>query len=369
MKVLFIHNTLPEYRIHFFCELSKLVELDILITEKDLANSVYNLKIDIPKELSIKYISNKAEISYIIKNKKYDITVLPPLDNFYQLDCAFRTIFLCKRKSIKTIYWTEKWEAPISLQPIKKRIKNFIQSQVIAFFAKEVDRCIAAGSQSKNYLIKCGVIERNINVAIDSSKSPKSKINIDIRSKYNISQKGKIILFLGRIVKRKGCDVLINAFEKISNDKSLYLLVCGEGPELNRIRDIVKSRGINNVIFTGKIEPNIRAEYFKQANVFVLPSYTLDGTIEAWGLTVNESLEQGTAVVASTAVGAVYDLSDGKCCIKVKENDVDSLVNGLLRVLNDIDLEKLCKELYNKYSIEKMAESFYNAFVNCVNDK
>lgn len=58
MKVLFIHNTLPEYRIHFFCELSKLVELDILITEKDLANSVYNLKIDIPKELSIKYISN-----------------------------------------------------------------------------------------------------------------------------------------------------------------------------------------------------------------------------------------------------------------------------------------------------------------------
>lgn len=368
MTVLFIHNTLPEYRIHFFVELSKIVELDILITEEKLANSVYNLKTDIPQILNIRYISNKRQIKDIIENKKYDIIVLPPLDNFYQLNCAFRTLCICKRKSIKTIYWTEKWEAPISQQPFKKYIKNFIQSLLITFFAINVDRCIAAGSQSKNYLLRHGVKEKKINVAIDSSSSPIAKTHIDIRNKYHIPQEGKIILFLGRIIKRKGCDILINAFRKIQNNKSLYLLICGEGSELNKIQELVKIHNLHNIIFTGKIEPSIRAEYFRQSDVFVLPSYTLNGVIEAWGLTVNESLEQGTPVIASTAVGAAFDLSDGRCCIRVQENDINSLANGLLKILNDIDLEILCKKLYNKYSIKKMAEGFYKAFQKCINN-
>ena len=43
MKVLFIHNTLPEYRLEFFKELSKQVELHIAVTDIQLANSVYGL--------------------------------------------------------------------------------------------------------------------------------------------------------------------------------------------------------------------------------------------------------------------------------------------------------------------------------------
>lgn len=62
MRVLFIHNTIPEYRVAFFRELSKLVELDVVVTEQRLAYEVYGLKVALPKDVRI-VICRQAEES------------------------------------------------------------------------------------------------------------------------------------------------------------------------------------------------------------------------------------------------------------------------------------------------------------------
>lgn len=362
MKILFVHNAIAEYRIAFFQELSKLVELDILITEENKANSIYNLKKEIPTDLNIRYIHTINEIKTVIINGYYDIIILPPIDNFYQLRCAFAIILICKKLQKKTIYWTEKWEPRKNIQPKLKRIKNFIQAQLIAFFARQADYCIAAGSKSKAYLNSLGISDNKIEIAFDSSTSSKYLGNINIRDEHNIPHNGKIILYLGRLIKRKGCDILIKSFSKFHSDNLVYLLICGEGNDQDVFKDFIKINDIKNVIFAGKVEPQIRSEFFKQSDVFVLPSYSYKGIIEAWGLTVNESLEQGTPVVVTTAVGAGYDLSDGECCIMVKENDSEDLSKGIKRILYSCDLTEVCKERYNLFNIPKMAKHFYLAF-------
>ena len=100
--------------------------------------------------------------------------------------------------------------------------------------------------------------------------------------------------------------------------------------------------------------------------MFVLPSYAYLGTSEAWGLTVNEALEQGTPVVATTVVGAAYDLLDGNCGDMVEENNIESLANGIRKYLriDKNDIENVCIEKYSMYSVENMANGFYNAFKN-----
>ncbi len=364
MKILFIHNTLAEYRISFFHELSCLVDLDILITEEKLASSIYNFTPleEIFNTLNIIKLSKVKNIESIIENGTYDIVVLPPIDNFYQIRCAHCALLACRTKGIKTVFWTEKWEALKELQPLTKRIKNYIQAQFISFFANKCDLCIVSGTKSKNYLRSKGIVESKINVAIDSSTSVPYKGKIDIREKYNIPKDGKIILYLGRLVKRKGCEILIDAFGKLSNDNLLYLVICGEGNEEITLRNYIKKYKINNVIFTGKVDPKIRSAYFKQSNLFVLPSYTYKGVIEAWGLTVNESLEQGTPVVVTTAVGAGYDLSDNKCCIMVNENDRNALMEGIKKIMSNGDMTAKCRKRYSLFNVEGMAKSFYNVF-------
>lgn len=363
-KVLFIHNTLSEYRIQFFCELAKRVELTLVITDSSLASKIYNLETELPREFDIIKINSPKQIKQIIGGDFWDIVLLPPLDTFYQLKCAFVALKFCKQKGINTAYWTEKWEAPIHLQPIKKMLKNKLQSSFIGYIARHVDLCIAAGSKSHDYFLKQGVPLTKIHMAYDSSTSPVPFEHIDIRKKYNVPSNHKLILFFSRVVRRKGCDLLVQAFEKL-NLPNTTLLICGEGEDLQMIKTIVDENFIKNVTFCGKVQPNVRADYFEQSNVFVLPSYSLDGVIEAWGLTCNEALEQGTTVVATTAVGAAHDLADGKCCIMVQENNIDALAWGIKQAILSGNLNVQCKELYERFSISNMAESFSNAFKSC----
>lgn len=364
MKILFIHNTLPEYRLKFFRELSAMVDLDLLITDKKLAYKIYGLPMSSTSDFNIKYLENVLEIVDILSNCYYDIVVLPPVDTPFQWLCAYFAYKTCQRKNIKTIYWTEKWEPEKSRQPILKRIKNFIQKRMIGFFSLRVDRCICAGSRSQNYLNGLGVSKDKITVAYDSSTSTvNNQGKLNIRKMFNIPLSSKIILFLGRMIARKGCLDLLKAFALLKSAcPETFLLIGGDGPELTKCKKYISEEGVSNVIFCGQISPNVRAEYFKQADVFVLPSFTLNGVIEAWGLTVNEALEQGTPVIATTAVGAAYDLADGKNCVMVREHDVKELANAIIRVLGLDKNVVSCKSIYNSYSVYRMAFSFKDAF-------
>lgn len=364
MKICFIHNTLPEYRVQFFSELAKLVDLTLVITDQKLASTVYQLNSNIPTTLKVINVDNARSIKKLIDENSWNIVVLPPVDTPYQAKCAYSALKTSKAKGIKTVYWTEKWEAPFNMQPFVKKIKNAIQAMIIRYFARYADLCIAAGSMSEKYYLNNGIEQSKIKIVFDSSTSPTSNVKINIREQYGIPQSNHIILFLSRVVKRKGCDLLVKAVEQMKED-NVYLLICGEGEHLQEVKDIVQADKVKNVIFCGKVQPKERAEYFAQSDVFVLPSYSMNGVIEAWGLTCNEALEQGTPVIGTTAVGAVHDLADGDCCVMVKENDVNALTMGLKNILSKGNLENKCKERYMKFSVENMAKSFYEAFKSC----
>lgn len=368
MKILFIHNSLPEYRVAFFRELSKLVELDVVVTEQRLAYEVYGLKVALPKDVRIVYADRQKKVNEALVAKKYDLVVLPPIDNFYQMQCAFMVLSVCSKRRIKTVYWTEKWEQERRLQPVKKRLKNWLQGKAIQYFAHRVDRCVAAGCKSKLYYIGLGIPAEKISVAVDSSTSIPCSSVADIRSQYRIPDGGKVILFLGRLVKRKGCEILMEAFRQIASEcGDAYLLICGDGEEKERLAAC--AAGNERIVFVGKVEPDKRAAYYRQADVFVLPSFSFGGVIEAWGLTVNEALEQGTPVVTTSAVGAAYDLADGKCCLMVEENDAHALANGILSVLSKGGMAEECMKHYEAYSVRNMAECFYDAFSIVLNMK
>lgn len=368
-KILFLHNSLPEYRIVFMEKLSTLTEVIYLITDESKAEKVYGFSGE-KSNVGFKYIIPDVKgynnivhfLENIIINQQIESIVLPPVDDLLQIIWCKACIKVSKKYALRSYYWTEKWEPSSTLQPFIKKIKNSFQRKLINYFAKNCTLCIAAGTRQQIYLESLNIKRDKIRIAYDSSTS-QTDTKIEIKNEYGIAQNMKIILYFGRIIERKGLVKLLLSYKTIKKEMpDTCLIVAGEGDDyyLNKCEEIVKKLQLSDIFFVGKVSPKIRKNYFESSDVFVLPSYTYKGVIEAWGLTVNESLECGTPVVSTTAVGAAYDLLNGKNGIMVEENDVQSLTNGIIKILksNRKDIERNCKETYSRFSVNNMAEEF-----------
>jgi glycosyltransferase involved in cell wall biosynthesis len=111
----------------------------------------------------------------------------------------------------------------------------------------------------------------------------------------------RIVLFLGRIHPKKGCDMLIEAFARTALDDQQTTLVMA-GPDhanwASTLRDLAAGRRIaERVVFTGMLEGAMKWAAFRAADVFVLPSHQ-----ENFGLSVAEALACGVPVLMSNRV-------------------------------------------------------------------
>lgn len=122
-KLLFVHNSLPEYRISFWRELQKYINLEILVTNQNLERKIYGLNLE-TSGLQVHYL-NKVCISKIeefIKN--VNAVILPSTDRLREWYISILLRILCKKYNISYYYWNEKWEPDKSVQPFKRKLKT-----------------------------------------------------------------------------------------------------------------------------------------------------------------------------------------------------------------------------------------------------
>lgn len=371
MKLLFVHNTLPEYRIPFFCGLSKNIDVSFIFSDISLNKKIYGNEISHSNinEIEFDFLpeDNKRykKIIKLVNMAEYTHIILPPMDTLRDFLDSLFIFIIAKYKRIKLIYFGEKWEAPKEFQPIKKRIKNYIQRSAFKSILRNIDMCIVSGKKSKDYFRSIGVKEKKLYVAIDSSGVDLNISKVNIRKERSISEDAKVILYYGRIIERKGLDILIRSYYKlVEKYNNVYLIVCGDGEFKDKCIDLVERLKLKNVIFEGYINPKYKYRYFSACDIFVLPSYFHNGISEAWGLTVNEALQCGKPVIATEAVGSAYDLLNGKNGQLVKQNDEMALFDALDRFLFNVekdDIKNECVRVYEKYNYENMINSFVMA--------
>jgi len=110
-----------------------------------------------------------------------------------------------------------------------------------------------------------------------------------------IKRKDFCILTVSRIAQEKSIDrLIINHKELLKKYPNFKLIIVGDGPDLDSLKDLSKDLGIeNNVIFTGKIAFNNVPLYYQLGDIFVTAS-----TTETQGLTVVEASSASIPVVA-----------------------------------------------------------------------
>jgi glycosyltransferase involved in cell wall biosynthesis len=111
-------------------------------------------------------------------------------------------------------------------------------------------------------------------------------------------------LFCGQMIRRKGIDLLLQAFERLcQKNLPVRLLLVGREAELPAWLAALPSEVRAQVEYAGFQPPEKLPAYFSRADVFILPS-----RYEGWGVVVNQALGAGLPLLCSDAVGAGYDL-------------------------------------------------------------
>lgn len=117
-----------------------------------------------------------------------------------------------------------------------------------------------------------------------------------------------LLLFVGRLERRKGLDTLIKAFLRLrANGHRLRLCVVGEGPERERCQSMVPPSLRTEVMFVGSVSHNELPRYHASADIFVSPA--TGG--ESFGIVLLEGMAAGLPVVASNIPGYRTVMTDG----------------------------------------------------------
>lgn len=172
------------------------------------------------------------------------------------------------------------------------------------------------------------------------------------------------ILGIGRLVYKKGFDILLEAFSiVIKRFPHVKLVVIGDGVEKNALETLIRNLGLErSIIFCGNLEHENIPKYLASCEFFVLPSRE-----EPFGIVNLEAMSAKKAVIAMDVGGVSDYLNHGKNGLLVKVCSPASLAEAIIYLLEHPDLAKQYglngrQTVENQYTWDTIADKYLDVF-------
>ncbi|WP_266181030.1 glycosyltransferase [Dyella humicola] len=198
-------------------------------------------------------------------------------------------------------------------------------------------------------------------------------MGVDMDERFGVSTQDlgstHTLLFVGRLVEKKGLIYLIEAMpEIVASHPGARLDIVGFGPEGDRLKDRVKHLGLDSSVrFVGAVPQSDLPGYYRSATAFVAPFVQASGgDQEGLGLVVAEAIGCQCPVIVGD-VPAVHDLiGDVQECI-VPQRDSPALAKAIIRVLDDPESARqqavaLRASIYERFSWTSVAKGYAELF-------
>lgn len=212
--------------------------------------------------------------------------------------------------------------------------------------------------------VKAEVIE-NVPPGIDLKEFENLPDEGKFKSKFGIPDEDKLILFIGRINRIKGLDLLVEALNEIDTEH-VRLAIVGEDYGLKEELDemIDKFNLKDRVIFPGVLTGEDKKEALVDCDLFAIPS-----RYESFGISTLEAMACGKAVVM-TKNNHIHNWVEGTVGLTC-DFDKDELAKSIESLLDDETLrnnfgkkgKELIAEKYNWDKVERELESIYRSCI------
>lgn len=363
MSVLFVSNIPVPYRVEFYNELGKYVDVTVIFEAKGASdqgikfnynlNSIKNFKAIFLSEGDIK--ENRVDWSiFRIYNKRFDKIVLTCYSYLTEM------IFLLYLKQKKIKYYLSSDGGVIkSGEPVwKRKLKKYLISGAEGYFSPSTmtDQYLeyygANSDLIHRYPFTSYKKEQQIKTPVDEREKCRIKKELGIAERY-------LVLGVGQFIHRKGWDILLKSMSRMKDDVSLCIIGGSVTEEYN---NLVEEYGLKHVTFKDFMSNEQLSQYYMAADVFVLPTRE-----DIWGLVINEAMNYGLPVITTDKCIAGLELiHHGENGFILNDVDSDdspnrlySYIDAILRnekTRNAFSMKAL--EIISGYSIESMAKAY-----------
>jgi glycosyltransferase involved in cell wall biosynthesis len=256
------------------------------------------------------------------------------------------------------------------LESGEKSILRFypVISQLQQLYVKRVSRFIAVSKKTKELAVE--------HFGVDPSKISLVYNGVDVNL-FRMPDESELlnrysspkIVYVGRIISKKGIDILIKAMPETLKSFPNACFVFVGGGNIPLYKEMIKNKGISekNYLFTGHMGYLERAKIFRKATVFVNPSF-----FENCSISILEAMSSGCAVVASNVGGNPELIQSGKNGLLVRAFDSKEFARTIISLLKDESFNSMIgKEarltVERSFSSTKCAENTYKVYRQTLN--
>ena len=253
---------------------------------------------------------------------------------------------------------------------VRDRLSESIRNRILRAFYKRCSALLYIGVRSRQHFERLGVDGRELffspycvdSDSFETSESSRTRMRDETRRELGISSGQVALLFSGKLVQRKGPDLLLDAIERLTPERRQRITVVflGEG----ELRETLAARShVAKLAFVGFKNQHELSKYYHSCDALVLPSRSG----ETWGLVANEALMHGLPCVLSEGVGSSPDLMRHGVTGEVfATNSAESLAQALERLLiwvrDDAELRSNCRRQVAGYSVHAAATGIVSAY-------
>ena len=359
-RVLFLTNYPSPYRVHFFDELGKYMDVTVLYSDR--VEDIRHRNAAWFEEGDHGFQAVRLKPKFRVGRRYLCFDVIPWLKK------QFDAIVVCGYSSptaVLAMAWLRLHRIPFYMEVdgglIRQdgKLKHFVKKSLVCL----ANQWLSTGVHTTKYLVHYGAKEEKVTHYPFSSLYEKDILDKPLsqeekeafRMVLGIEEK-HMILAIGQFIHRKGFDVLMHAAKKLDKDIGIYIV---GGETTDEYRKLREELGLYNVHFLSFQKKERLALLYKAADLFVLPTRE-----DIWGLVINEALAYGLPTITTDRCVAGLELiEDG---VNGDVVPVDALAEKINSVLAS-DLEAMGKAALTKvrpYTLENMAKTHAKIFEN-----
>jgi glycosyltransferase involved in cell wall biosynthesis len=238
----------------------------------------------------------------------------------YHTANALHALIAAKLIGAKTLVRTDSTLLDRERSPAKQRARRIFFSGL----RRLVDGVLPVGIRNAEYwraMLGADVPQFTLPYAVDNGwfaerAAAAAQTREELRAELGLAPGRKVILFAAKLIERKRCIDLIEAYARafgsafaglraLPQIKAPYLLIVGDGAEAERLKQRAAEIDADGIRFAGFRSQPEMPRFYDLCDVFCLPSVH-----EPWGLAINEVMACGKPVIVSDEVGCQPDLAN-----------------------------------------------------------
>lgn len=243
-------------------------------------------------------------------------------------------------------------------------------SQLIRWGSRTCDRVCVVSKNTGELAVAAGVSETQIRITyngIEPDALEDDRYEL-LRGTFEADHgirfgEDRVLLSIGRQILRKGIVPFVE--QVVPRLKDVYVVICGEGPEHDAVRDVVSRLGLmNRVWILGRVDNDTTTMLRRACDLFVMPNIAIPNDAEGYGLAPLEAMYEGLPVVAFAVDALTESVREGGHLIPPE--DYAAFTDCIRTCLNQSDEEKTSSRkaardyVLREYSWSRTGEVYVN---------